>query len=355
MALLTPRRWLLITGAFALFAAAMIFIAPGFGAQPIRVLPTLHYTFFAPPDPANPLALDAEILLTLRLPRIALAFLVGAALGVVGAVFQALLRNPLADPYTLGVSSGGSLGAVVAIFLPQLGFYWTPLPWLHFSHIQLFAFAGALAAVLMIYLLARGGERVSTMELLLAGVTMSMIFGALILSVRYFAEPHLLKDMDRWMMGGLNVAGWKDVLTVLPFLLPALLVLLSIARGLDQMAFGDELAGARGVNVGRLQRTAFFSASLATGAVVAVSGPIGFVGLIVPHTVRRLIGPDHRLLLPCVFFGAGGFLVLCDTFARTVIAPTELPVGIITALLGGPFFIYLLISGRRRGQLWFGN
>lgn len=352
MSILTRRRLILMTSGFILFALATMFLAPFLGAEHVNPFRAIA-TRLAQPEAAwsQDARTEISILFDLRLPRILLAFLTGAALGVVGAVFQALLRNPLATPYTLGVASGGSFGAVVAMFLPafipSIAFTWGP-----FNYVQCFAFAGSILAVGVIYLLARSGDRVSTMELLLAGVTMGMIFSALILAVRYFASPNMLVGMDRWMMGGLDVSDWPVVLSVLPFLLPGIIVLMLMARGFDQISFGEDMAMGRGVNVARLQKVAFFFGSLATASVVAVAGPIGFVGLIVPHTVRRLVGPDHRVLLPCTFFAAGGFLVVCDTFARTIIAPTELPVGIITSLLGGPFFIYLLIKGRQSGKLW---
>lgn len=344
MALLTSRRFVTLVGLFALFALAAACVAPLVGAEPVSAWRAVGWWLRGGPAGERPVAVD--IFFFLRLPRILLAFLAGATLAVVGAVFQALLRNSLATPYTLGVDSGGSLGAVVAIFLPTrlpwLAFHWGP-----FSQVQLFSFFGSSLAVFMIYLLAQGRGRISTLELLLAGVTMGSIFSALILAVRYFASPELLVSMDRWTMGGLDVTGYENVLALLPLLLPGLVILFVQARGFDQIVFGEELAQGRGVNVQRLQKLAFFGGSLATSSIVAVSGPIGFVGLIVPHAVRALVGPDHRLLLPCVFFAGGGFLILCDTFARTIIAPTELPVGIITSLLGGPFFIYLLIRMRR--------
>jgi iron complex transport system permease protein len=158
--------------------------------------------------------------------------------------------------------------------------------------------------------------------------------------------------MDRWMMGQLSASDWGAVWPVVPLLAPALIVLLALARPLDQVVMGEALAGGRGVDVARLQRLAFIFGSLAVGAVVAVAGPIGFVGLIVPHTVRRLVGPGHGLMLPCTLLAGGGFLVICDTIARTAYGAAELPVGIVTALLGGPFFIYLLVQGRRRGRMW---
>lgn len=352
MSLITRRRMMLVIGLFALFALAVLGWAPLVGAEKVdarQAVAALLAHLRAPA--AGPLTdIQASILFELRLPRILLAFMTGAALGVVGAVFQAMLRNPLATPETLGVAAGGSFGAVVAMFipayLPRLAFTWGA-----FSHVQVFAFGGSLLAVLVIYALARAGKRVSTLELILAGVTMSTIFSALLLAVTYFASPNMLVNMTRWMMGGLDVASWAIVGSVAPFMAVGLGALLLMGRAYDQVSFGEEMARGRGINVARLQLLSFMFGSLATASVVAVAGPIGFVGLIVPHSVRRLVGADHRLLLPCAFFAGGGFLVLCDTFARTVIAPTELPVGIITALLGGPFFIYLLIRGRMAGRL----
>jgi iron complex transport system permease protein len=352
MSLMTPRRMVFTISGFALFALATMALSPLTGAERISSSRAIAH-WIKGESGRQPAEIDTEvdIFFYLRLPRIVLAFLTGAALGVVGAVFQAMLRNPLATPYTLGVAGGGSFGAVVAMFLPAfapvVAFKWGP-----FNYVQCFAFAGSILAVAVIYLMARTGGRISTMELLLAGVTMGMIFSALILAVRYFSSPNMLVGMDRWLMGGLDVGGWGVVVSVLPFLLPGVAVLMAMAAGYDQISFGEELATGRGVNVHRLQKMTFLFGSLATASVVAVAGPIGFVGLIVPHTVRRLVGPAHCLLLPCTFFAAGGFLVVCDTLARTVIAPTDLPVGIITALLGGPFFIYLLIQGRRTGKMW---
>ncbi len=355
MALLTSRRfftWISIFGAVAL---ASLLLSPMVGAEPINVFKAIQAWLHEAPGQRP---YEVDILIDLRVPRIIMGFLTGAALAVVGAVFQALLRNPLATPYTLGVSSGGAFGAVLAFFMPSmidklptighlLVFSWGP-----FNHVQLYSFFGSLLAMGIIYLLARTGEQVSTMELLLAGVTMGLIFSALILAVRYFAEPTMLVGMDRWMVGGLDGSGYKDVYSALPLFLPGLIWLMLMARGLDQISFGEELAAGRGVNVARLQKSAFFCGSLVTASVVAIAGPIGFVGLIVPHTVRRIVGADHRLLLPCTFLAGGSFLVVCDMIARWIIAPTELPVGIITSLLGGPFFIYLLIRGRRTGKMW---
>lgn len=346
MALMTTRRFWGWTLLFAVGALIIALLSPMFGAEAVDPFAALVEWWRLPAGAPRPVAVD--IIFYLRLPRIAMAFLAGASLATVGVVFQAMLRNPLATPYTLGVASGGSFGAVVAIFLPELlpavGFAWGP-----FSTVQVFAFGGSLLAVALIYLLARSGGRVTTMELLLAGVTMGMIFSALILVVRYFARPELLVDMDRWMMGRLEVDGPGSLWPVLPLLVPALAILFTLARQYDLVALGEAMAAGRGVNVARLQQWTFLAGSMATAAVVAVVGPVGFVGLIIPHTIRRLVGPDHRLLMSCSFFGGGGFLIFCDTLSRVLIPPSGMPVGVITALLGGPFFIYLLLSRRRRG------
>lgn len=348
MSLLTGRKFALWVGLFGAVAAAAVLAAPMIGAEAVQPFKAAAELFSEPPHQHSP---QVDIFFFLRLPRICLAFLAGSGLSVVGLVFQALLRNPLATPYTLGVAGGGSFGAVVAIFLPTL------LPaldvaWGPFGMLQVFSFAGSLTAVGLIYALARSSEGISTTDLLLAGVTLGMIFSALIMAVRYFADPDMLVGMDRWLMGSLDVNGWLDILSVIPLFVPAAAGLMMSAPSLDVISFGEQMAAGRGVNVKRLQMSSFFWGSLLTASVVAFAGPIGFVGLIVPHTVRRLVGADHRLLMPCVFLAGGAFLVVCDTLARTMLAPTELPVGVITSLLGGPFFIYLLVQARRGGRLW---
>jgi iron complex transport system permease protein len=339
MTLLTRRRYFLTLLAFVGFALAAVIVAPHFGAERIDTWGALK-AWIRDRD-ASRLSEEVNILIDLRFPRVVLAFLAGAALGLAGAVFQALLRNPLAEPYTLGVASGGSLGAVLVLFLPGLALRWGCL-----STVQVGSFLGASAVVLVIYFMARSRAGISSIALLLAGVTTGFICGAGILLVRYIARPDLLVEMDHWLMGGLDVTGWNPVWSTLPLLIPGAAILLAQARHYDQIAYGEELAAGRGVAVRRLQHVSFFGGSLLTASVVATTGPIGFVGLLVPHAIRRLIGPDHRLLLPCSFFGAGAFLVICDTFARSI--SLQLPVGILTTLLGGPFFLYLLIRSRGR-------
>ncbi len=285
---------------------------------------------------------DAQILFVARLPRTIAGIVVGSALATAGVIFQGLLRNPLATPFTLGVSSGAALGAMLAITF-HLAVGVGPL-----SAVPLASFAGSLAAVVVVYALATARARrgLSTNVLLLAGVTLNAFFSALILFVQYFADFAEAFRAIRWLMGDLDVSSYQPIFAALPLLLVAGLAFAWLPRALNVLTMGPEAAEARGINVARAQRVAFFSASLATGAAVSVGGPIGFIGIVVPHLVRLLVGSDHRaVLLASALFGAA-FLVLCDTFARTIMAPIELPVGVVTALIGGPFFLWLLIARR---------
>jgi len=281
---------------------------------------------------------DAQIFFLARLPRALAAALVGCTLSAAGVVFQGLLRNPLATPYTLGVSAGAALGAMVAI---TFGAAW-PV-----GGVATASLAGALIAVLVVYALASARHRgLSTTVLLLAGVTLNAFFSALILFVQYLSNFADTYRALRWLMGDLDVASYLPILAALPFVVAAFLAFAWLARPLNLLSLGAEAAGTRGVNVVVAQRLAFFSASIATGAAVSVGGPIGFVGIIVPHLARLVVGADHRLVLPASALFGGAFLVLCDALARTAFAPLELPVGIVTALIGGPFFLWLLLRRR---------
>ncbi|MFI5178040.1 MAG: FecCD family ABC transporter permease [Vicinamibacterales bacterium] len=281
---------------------------------------------------------DAQIFFLARLPRAMAAALVGGTLAAAGVVFQGLLRNGLATPYTLGVSAGAALGAMVAI---TFGAAW-PV-----GGVASASLAGAILAVLVVYALASARHRgLSTTVLLLAGVTLNAFFSALILFVQYLSDFAETYRALRWLMGDLDVASYRPLVAALPFVVGAFFAFAWLARPLNLLSLGAEAAGSRGVNVVRAQRVAFFSASIATGAAVSVGGPIGFVGIIVPHLVRLIVGADHRIVLPAsIFFGAT-FLVMCDVVARTAFSPLELPVGIITALIGGPFFLWLLLRRR---------
>ncbi len=280
------------------------------------------------------------IILQMRLPRVTLGFLVGASLSVAGASFQGLLRNPLADPYTIGVSSGAALGATIALFLQTtLGFTFQP-------GIPFFAFLGASIALFFIYNLARVGRVVPVTTLLLAGVVVSSFLSAVISLLMLLAGEHI-RGIFFWLVGGLSLRTWSHVFLVLPYVIIGSAVIFFWSRDLNVILLGEEAAANLGIDVERVKKIVLVAASLITGAVVSVSGMIGFVGLIIPHGVRMIVGPDHRVLIPTSALVGGIYLIWIDSLARIIMAPVEVPVGIITAFLGAPFFIYLLRSKRK--------
>ncbi len=327
------RRRLIVTiVAFGIPSLAVIVGAPIVGSTSIDLWRAL--------DRSVPISenVDAQIFFIARLPRTLAGALVGATLATAGVVFQGLLRNPLATPFTLGISSGAALGAMLAIT-----FDWT-IGFGSVSAVPIASFAGSIGAVAIVYALSVARQHgLSTGVLLLAGVTLNAFFSALILFVQYFADFAETFRTLRWLMGDLDVSSFQPIVVALPLAGAAFGLFATLPRALNLLSLGPDSAGARGIDVTRAQRTAFFSASLATGAAVSVGGPIGFIGIIVPHLVRLLVGSDHRLVLPASAIFGAAFLVACDTLARTVIAPVELPVGVITALLGGPFFLWLLV------------
>lgn len=281
----------------------------------------------------------ARIFWQLRLPRVVMAFLAGAGLAAGGLAFQALFRNPLAEPFTLGVASGAALGASVYI---RLGL---PFSLLWISGSSWFAFAGALLALVLVYGMTRTRQGFSTATMLLAGVAVSFCFSSLILFMQYLSDFTQSFLLLRWVMGGLHtVVGFDEVLTVLPLVVVGITILLYLTHELNLVTTGEELAMSRGVTVNRTKILLFVAVSLMVGGIVSVCGPIGFVGLIVPHICRLLVGPDHRYLTPAALLSGAILLSLCDTLSRTIMAPTELPVGILTSLLGGPFFLWLLLG-----------
>jgi iron complex transport system permease protein len=283
--------------------------------------------------------IDGQIFFIARLPRVLSGALVGGLLASAGVVFQALLRNPLATPFTLGVSAGAALGAILTIT------FHLELAALGTTSVPIASFLGAVGAVTIVYALAQARQRgISTTVLLLAGVTLNAFFSALILFVQYFSDFAQTFRTVRWLMGDLDIGSYAPILAALPFSLIAFAGFARLTRALNLLALGADEAESRGVDVVRAQRLAFFSASLATAAAVSLGGPIGFIGIIVPHLVRLLVGADHRLVLPASALFGAAFLVACDVVARTALSPLELPVGVITALIGGPFFLWLLIK-----------
>jgi iron complex transport system permease protein len=274
-----------------------------------------------------------DIVWGLRAPRVALGFLVGGALAVTGAALQALVRNPLADPYLLGLSGGASLGAVLALVAGLASAWAMPLA----------AFAGALATIAVVYRLALvAGATLDSRVLLLAGVVVGAFAGAVTSGILSVSDSARVRSALLWLLGGLGGVGWSGVATLAAYSVPALAVLVHEARALNLLALGDEPALHLGADVRRTRRRVYVAASLLTAAAVAAAGIIGFVGLVVPHAVRLLRGPDHRGLLPAAFVLGGSLLVAADAGARTLFAPLELPVGVITAVVGVPLFAVLL-------------
>ena len=275
----------------------------------------------------------AGIVWSLRLPRVALGFVVGGVLAVAGAALQALVRNPLADPYLLGLSGGAGLGAVLALAAGVASAWALPAA----------AFGGALLAVVVVYRLALvAGGVLDSRILLLAGVVVSAFAGALVAGVLAVSEASQVKSATLWLMGGLGGVGWTGVLALALYSLPALAVVAAESRALDLLSLGEETAQHLGADVPRTKRRVYVAASLLAAASVAAAGMIGFVGLVVPHAVRLVRGHDHRTLLPAAFVLGGTFLVLADALARTLFAPLELPVGVVTAVIGVPIFALLL-------------
>ena len=288
---------------------------------------------------------EARIVTEIRLPRACLALVSGAALATAGMSFQALFRNALATPYTLGVSAGASLGTAIYVHAgvsASVG----GVPGESFA-----AFAGAMIAIAFVYAIARGAGGFSPSTLLLAGVAVSFLFTSLILAIQYVGDVTTAFRIGRWLLGGLEVVGFTPVLRVLPFAAIGTAILLAMSRELDLLVGGDDSAAERGVAVSTVKQLVFTAASLMVGGVVATCGPIGFVGLVVPHVGRLLLGSKHTALGPFCVVGGGTFLLACDTVARSAVAPIELPVGIITALVGGPFFLTLLVRGHARQRL----
>jgi len=325
------RLAITLAGFGAVLVLALL-VAPLLGSTPI----SLTRAF----DGRVPFAenVDAQIFFIARLPRVLAAALTGGALASSGAVFQALFRNPLASQDTLGVSSGASLGAVIAIT------FHLDLSVGGVSSIPLAGILRAFGALGIVYVLATARRRgLSTTVLLLAGVTMTAFFSALIMFTQYLADYTDTFRMTRWLMGTLDVGSYAPLAAAAPLLIVAFSMFARLPRPLDLLSLGADAASARGVDVVAAERAALVSASLATGAAVSISGPIGFVGIIVPHLVRLLVGSDHRLVLPAsILFGAS-FVIVCDLVARTLFSPIEVPVGVVTALVGGPFFLWLLL------------
>jgi iron complex transport system permease protein len=288
---------------------------------------------------------DRIIILDIRLPRAVLGMLVGASLAVSGAVMQGLFRNPLADPGLVGVSSGASLGAVLLIVLGTT-FFGPLFAVFGFYALPVAAFSGGLVTTLLLYKIATRSGQTSVATMLLAGIALGALAGAVTGVLIFMADDKQLRDLTFWGLGSLAGANWMKILSAGPIILVSLAVVPFLARGLNALTLGEAAAFHMGIPVQRLKNIAIISVAASTGASVAVSGGIGFVGIVVPHVLRMLIGPDHRYLLPASALLGGTLLIFADMIARTIVPPAELPIGIITAFAGAPFFLWILLRGR---------
>jgi iron complex transport system permease protein len=330
---LTRRRTVGVTLVLVALLVLSVVLAAGIGPVPASLLRAI--------GPGGSGTMDRAIIVQTRIPRVLLAGIVGASLAAAGAGFQGLLANPLADPHVLGVSGGAAVAGAAALVLgidPV-----SPL-------VPLAAFLGALVTVAIVVLVARTGGRTTPHALLLTGVVMNALAAALIMLVNAIASYRQAQGVLFWMMGALSTQSYGLVAIAAAYAGVGVVALVRHGAALNLLAAGEESAGALGVEIERVRRAVFVAAALLVGAAVSVSGMISFVGLIVPHVLRLLLGPDLRLLIPASFVGGAIFLVWADTLARTAFGAAELPVGVVTALLGGPFFLFLLRRSLRSGQ-----
>lgn len=325
-------------------------ISVGIGAVPIEPVQVLSILFgkVGIGWEAGVEPVQEAILLTIRLPRVVLAILVGAALAVSGAAMQGLFRNPLADPGLIGVSSGAALAAAVAMVILQSQSV-ISVTWLGEALVPVAAFSGGLVTTIFVYRLATTGGRTNIATMLLAGIAVNAMANAMLGFMIFLSNDDQLRDLTFWTLGSLGGAMWDSVWVVAPFLLCAICLLPLLSRGLNAMLLGEDEAGHLGISVERLKTMIILLVGMAVGAAVSVSGIIGFVGLVVPHILRLWIGPDHRFLLPGSAILGGLLLLGSDLVARTIVSPAELPIGVITAITGAPFFLWLLLRNRKEG------
>lgn len=314
---------------FLLLAIVALIVAPFFGIENISFSTILN---------KDQTGTAYDIFWKIRLPRILLAFVVGSSLAISGMAFQAMFRNALATPFTLGVSSGAAFGAALYV---KVGIIFSLLG---ISGQTISAFIGALLSIIIVYSLTKLKRNFSVGTMLLAGVAMNFFFSSFILFIQYISDFHSSFRIIRWLMGGFEVIGYSDLYRILPFVLIGTAIIASLYSELNLIALGDDISLSRGVSVIKIKNILFFATSLMVGGVISIVGPIGFVGMMVPHMSRLIIGNDHKYLSVLNILFGGAFLVFCDVLSRIIIPPAEIPIGVITALLGGPFFIWLLIG-----------
>lgn len=338
------RTLLLVTIAILL---VLIILSSTLGVANITFIQTMKILLSKIPfigafiDLSNVSNTQVLIITNIRLPRIFMAALIGAGLSVVGASFQAIFKNPMADPYVLGISSGAALGAAVAIVMGLQVIF------LGMNLVTVFAFFGAILTTIIVYSIAKTGTKIPTNVLLLAGVSVSFLLSSLISLIMIFNREQV-EQIVFWTMGSIASANWKQVLSLLPFIILGCILMIIYARDLNIMLTGDETASSLGVDVDKVKKILLVISSIIVAACVSVSGIIGFVGLIIPHMLRLLVGPDHRTLLPFSTIGGAIFMIIADTLARILVPPAEIPVGAITSVFGAPYFIYLLIKNKKK-------
>lgn len=320
--------------AFAAVFGLFFVILPWIGAEKIEIRDVFAFL-------TGEWTADGQIFFQIRLPRVAMGLLAGGALAMAGAALQVMFRNSLAEPWTLGIAGGASLGAFIARVCPFLWFALGPL-----NTSQALALVGAGGALALVLSLARRPGGAGAQTLLLAGVTLGVISGGAIMVISGFISPWKLAEFHRWLLGGLDAADWRQVGALAVLVVPGLAILARQTRDYNPLGLGEDMAAGQGVDVRRVRRWTAVGAGLASAGVAAVAGPIGFVGLLAPHAVRRIVGPDMRGTLPGAFLFGGALLAACDALGRWAAAPLEVPVGALTAVLGGPFFLWLL--ARRR-------
>jgi iron complex transport system permease protein len=314
---------------FSFVAIIILFFAPLIGMENIPFNTIFNF---------NQSNVQGNIFWRIRIPRVLIAFISGSALAISGMVFQAMFRNSLATPFTLGVSSGAAFGAALYV---KLGILFSLFG---IAGQSIAAFVGALLSIFMVYILSHLKKGFSVGTMLLAGVAINFFFSSFILFIQFMSDFTHSFQIMRWLMGGFEIIGYSEIYNILPFVLVGTIIIILLSTELNLLTLGEDIAISRGVSVSKVKNLLFFATSLMISGVISVVGPIGFVGMMVPHISRLIIGSDHRYLVLLNIILGGTFLLLCDTLARILIAPAEIPVGVITALLGGPFFIWLLIK-----------
>ncbi|MBI5193570.1 MAG: iron ABC transporter permease [Nitrospirae bacterium] len=337
--MLTLRRWLSITTLLMVTSIAIVFIAMLFGSEVLRPLDTLNSLIsFIRGHSGSETGLT--ILFNLRLPRILLALVVGGSLAVTGGIFQTILKNPLADPYLLGISGGAALGVIISLFSNiNINIY-------GFTSTTFMAFTGALLTLFIVYRLSRVNNKISPQTMLMMGVMVNAVIFAIIMFFTSVVNSNQMFRVFFWLLGYLSSPDYVSLTVISLLSLAGMVIILYHARLLNVLTLDDDTAQSLGINLESVRRRIFIAGALLITAGVSVCGPIGFIGIMVPHAVRLLIGIDYRLLIPVSFVGGGILLIAADAVARSIISPAEIPVGIITSLAGAPFFIYLMRKKR---------